>query len=354
MSTGKSRVGRQSPYQDDRNDPPRPNTSDIGSSTVMPCSGGYTDVDETSRVVACEKCLQVRLRTTDGVDDQVGAEAAGQCTDCLDRILRARVDGVRRAEPFRPLELAFDHVNGDHHAGTGDGGARNRRIADTATSDDRNRVAGRDRTGADRCAVAGHHTAADERRGLAASGRINLHRLARVHETALRKCADAERRRQRRAVVEGHPLACVLAVEAVPGTSAQATPAGAAGRTPRDHHDVAGRNVGDAFADGLDDAGRLVAEQEGEVIADATLAVMQVGVADAAGLDPDERLVGTRVRNVNGHDFDWGTAFAGDNALNLVWNDSALVRGLDVDGHQLYEIDLAPDSPAPRRIALAD
>ena len=37
-------------------------------------------------------------------------------------------------------------------------------------------------------------------------------------------------------------------------------------------------------ADGLDDAGGLVAEQEREVVVDAALAVVQVGVADPAGL----------------------------------------------------------------------
>ena len=38
---------------------------------------------------------------------------------------------------------------------------------------------------------------------------------------------------------------------------------------------------------GFDDAGGLVAEQEREVVVDAALAVVQVGVAHAAGLDRD-------------------------------------------------------------------
>ena len=45
-------------------------------------------------------------------------------------------------------------------------------------------------------------------------------------------------------------------------------------------------------ADRLDDARRLVPEQEREVVADAALAVVQVGVAHAARLHPHERLAG--------------------------------------------------------------
>ena len=41
-----------------------------------------------------------------------------------------------------------------------------------------------------------------------------------------------------------------------------------------------------------------MAEEEGEVVVDPALAVVQVGVAHAAGLDCDERLTGTGV----GHD----------------------------------------------------
>ena len=48
-------------------------------------------------------------------------------------------------------------------------------------------------------------------------------------------------------------------------------------------------------ADGLDHAGRLVAEQEREVVVDAALAVVQVGVADAAGLHLHQRLARPRV-----------------------------------------------------------
>ena len=48
-------------------------------------------------------------------------------------------------------------------------------------------------------------------------------------------------------------------------------------------------------ADRLDDARGLVPEQEREVVVDAALAVVQVGVADAAGLHLHQRLAGAGV-----------------------------------------------------------
>ena len=57
-----------------------------------------------------------------------------------------------------------------------------------------------------------------------------------------------------------------------------------------------GGDLGDALADRLDDAGGLVAEQERELVVDAALAVVQVGVADPAGLDLHHGLARARGR----------------------------------------------------------
>ena len=56
--------------------------------------------------------------------------------------------------------------------------------------------------------------------------------------------------------------------------------------------------------DGLHDAGRLVAEQERELVVDPALPVVEVGVADPAGLDPDDGLAGPGVRDHDGHHLD--------------------------------------------------
>ena len=110
--------------------------------------------------------------------------------------------------------------------------------------------------------------------------------------------------RQLGAVLERHLLGGVVGGEAVPRLAAQAGPAVAADRAPVEDHEVARRDVGDALADRLDDAGRLVAEQERELVVDAALAVVQVGVADPAGLHLHHGLARAGVGDVDGLDRD--------------------------------------------------
>ena len=73
-----------------------------------------------------------------------------------------------------------------------------------------------------------------------------------------------------------------------------------------------------ALADRLDDAGGLVAEQEREVVVDAALAVVQVGVADPAGLHLHDRLARTGVGDVDRLDGDRRALAAGDDGLDLL------------------------------------
>ena len=110
----------------------------------------------------------------------------------------------------------------------------------------------------------------------------------------------------------------VAAVEAVPGTSAPARAARSARRAPRDDHEVAGRDVVDAVADLLDDAGRLVSEQEREVVVDRALAVVQVGVAHAARLHTDERFAGAGIRDDDRHELDRRFLLQRDDTADLV------------------------------------
>ena len=53
---------------------------------------------------------------------------------------------------------------------------------------------------------------------------------------------------------------------------------------------------------------------------------MQIGVAHAAGLDPDQHLVGARIGHVHRHHLDGRTTCSRDDAGNLVRNACALVR----------------------------
>ncbi len=117
-----------------------------------------------------------------------------------------------------------------------------------------------------------------------------------------------------------------MGVEAVPGAAAQTCAALAAHRAPVEDDEVAGGQVGDALADGLDDAGGLVAEEERVVVADAALLVVQVGVADAAGLDVHHRLARAGVRHHDRLDAD-GFVLAGcDHAAYFLGHDAAAFR----------------------------
>jgi hypothetical protein len=74
--------------------------------------------------------------------------------------------------------------------------------------------------------------------------------------------------------------------------------------------------VGDPGTDGLDDAGSLMSEQVGVVVADAAVAVREVGVADAAALDPHDDVVCAGVGDDDVHKFDGSVLLTGDNALD--------------------------------------
>ena len=89
---------------------------------------------------------------------------------------------------------------------------------------------------------------------------------------------------------------------------------------PVEDDEVAGRHVGgvDTGPDRLHHAGRLVAEQEGEVVVDAALAVVQIGVADPARLHLHHGLARTWVRNVDRDDLDRLRHLAGHDCTNLL------------------------------------
>src|SRR4029453_4427215 len=136
----------------------------------------------------------------------------------------------------------------------------------------------------------GHDPAADQAGRLGPGGRVDLDRLAVGDQADLGEGAEADGGGKRGAVLQGHLLAGVAAGKAVPGAAAPAGAALAARRPPGQNDEVAGGEVGHAGPDRLDLPGRLVAEQERELVVDRALAVVQVGVADPAGLHPDQRL----------------------------------------------------------------
>ena len=173
--------------------------------------------------------------------------------------------------------------------------ARDRGVAHAAAAEHRDRVAEADAARVLRGAEAGHHAAAEQAGGFGPRRRVDLRRLTGRDERLLGERADAERGRELGAVVERHLLRRVVRREAVPRPAAAAGPAFAAHRAPVEDDEVAGRDARDIGPDCFDDARGLVAEQEREVVADATFAVVQVGVADTARLHLDQRFAGTGI-----------------------------------------------------------
>ena len=167
---------------------------------------------------------------------------------------------------------------------------------------------------------AGHHAAAEEAGDLGGDGRIDLGALAGGDQGLLGEGADAEGRGELRAVEQGHPLLGVVGGEAVPGATAAAGAALAADGPPVEDHVVAGGDVGDALADRLDGAGGLVAQQEGEVVVDPALLVVQVGVADAARLDPYDGLAGAGIGDDDRLDPHRLVPPGGDDPPHVLWH----------------------------------
>ena len=199
---------------------------------------------------------------------------------------------------FRASRSTAMIVRGAGQAGAGDGG-----VAHAAAAEHGDAVARPDLAGVHGRAEPGHHAAPEQPGDLRLHLGRHLGALAGGDERLLGEGADAERRRQRHAV-ERHLLRGVVGAEAVPGPAPAARPALAAHRPPVQDHEVAGRHVGDVGADRLDDARRLVAEQERELVVDPALPVVEVGVAHAARLHLHERLARARVGHLDHLDRD--------------------------------------------------
>ena len=174
---------------------------------------------------------------------------------------------------------------------TGDG-----RHAHSTAAKDHDGLAALDVRGINSRAQAGHHATAQQARGRRVCLRVDLGALAFVDQGLLGEGTDAERRAELGSSVciafsKRHLRGGVVGVEAVLRLALLTSAALAAHRAPIQDHEVPDLNVGDGIAHALDDARRLMPEQEREGILDITIAVSQVRVADAAGLNFDHDIV---------------------------------------------------------------
>ena len=179
-------------------------------------------------------------------------------------------------------------------------GPGHRRAPHPAAAEDGHRVAAADLTGEHRRPEPRHHTAAEQADRLGTGAAVDLGALAGGHQRLLGEGTDTERGRQRGAVGQRHLLGGVVGGEAVPRPAPATRAALAAHRPPVEDHEVPGRHRGHVGPDRLDHAGRLVAEEEREVVVDPPLAVVEVGVADAARLDPHEGLTRSGIGDEDG------------------------------------------------------
>ena len=107
-----------------------------------------------------------------------------------------------------------------------------------------------------------------------------------------------------------------MGVEADLWLALAAAAARAAHGTPIEDHEVAGLDLAHTLADSFDDATGLVAEQERELVVDAALAVVQIGVADPACLDGDNSFPRARVGDDDVLDGHRSVLLHGDDALH--------------------------------------
>ncbi len=223
-----------------------------------------------------------------------------------------------RAQLRGRLQLAVVDVDRDDLRRTRQVRPGDRRGPDTTAADDGDRVAPSDVPGVDGRADARHHSASQQTGGGRRRGRVDLGALPGGDQRLLREGADAQGRGQLGAVGQGHLLLRVVGGEAVPRPSAQTGPALPAHGTPVEDDEVAGREVGDALPHRLHDTRGLVAQQEREVVVDAALAIVQIGVAHPAGLDLHQRLTGARVGHDDRFQADGGALAPRDDSTDLV------------------------------------
>ena len=216
-----------------------------------------------------------------------------------------------------PLEFCVVDVDGDDRARSGNPSSLDRSVANTTATKYRNRIAPLHIAGVERSAETGHNSTADQARNLRLHIGVDLGALPGMNERLLRERTNTERRRKFDAV-ESHLLSGVVSVETDLGVATLAGPALAANRSPIQNYEVARGHIGDTLAHSFDHAGSFMAEEKGKLIVDPTFAVVQIRMANAAGLDPHQGFAGTRVRDVDLDNLDRSAFFAGDHCFDLV------------------------------------
>ncbi len=195
-SSGKSRSGRQSPYQELLTAPPWPKTSISGTSKVIVGSGTPTSTAVPARSRASNACRNVSGRptasmTTSGPNPPVSSRSRATTSSLLASTVSV-APKPRAHSSLRGSRSTAMTWRAPANRAPGDGG-----VADAAAADDGDRVALDDRRGVDRRPPAGHHAAAEQ----AGGGRVG--RAGRPWCTGPRRPASSRRRRRCRGPATG-------------------------------------------------------------------------------------------------------------------------------------------------------
>ena len=232
--------------------------------------------------------------------------------DRLDRIRRAGVDRVGRAESAGEGELLVGEVDRDDLARARDFRAEDRAQAHAAEADDRHRSARLDPRRVDHRADPSQHRAAEQGRKLERQVGIDLHAGFARDDRMGREGRDAEMVIDRLGAEGEPPLAGKQRPGAIgfrarlaEGGAAGGAKAAAAAARHEDQHDViAEREVGHAFAERLDDARGLVAERHRDGPRAGAVDDGKIGMTEPRRLDPHQDLAAPGRGEVEFDDFE--------------------------------------------------
>ena len=243
---------------------------------------------------------------------------SGQPLDGLDRVGGAGIDGVGGAELGGHLELPRVEVDGDDDGRPGE--LRARRWRRTPTPPQPKTATESPRPTSPVYMAAPMPAMTPQPSSPTASGRASGSTF--VHWPAATSVLSAKAPMPR-AGESGVPSASVIFCVALwVAKQYQGRPRRQARHSPHTARQLRttkspGARSRDVGPDRLDDARRLVAEEEGEVVVDAALPVVQVGVAHAARLDGDHGLTRPGVGHQDRLEGDRRTLLPGDHTARL-------------------------------------
>ena len=195
-----------------------------------------------------------------------------------------------RAEIPGPFQLPVVDVDTDDRGRSGQLRSDDGPVTDAAAAEHRHAVTAAHSPGVDRRADTGHDPATQQTGHRRGRRRIYLRTLPGSHEGCLGESADSQSGRQFGAVLEGHLLGGVVGAEADVGPALEARTALATHGSPVEDYEVTGSHLGHTRTYLFHHTCRLMAEEEGVVVAYSPFPVVEVRVTDSTGLDRHNRL----------------------------------------------------------------